>query len=61
VYNLLRLLKLSRDKFSFILINAFRCLLVIGLDLTKSFFCIKRHLGKFCFQIHEFGSDIIKK
>jgi len=23
------------------------------------FFYTKRHLGKFCFQIHEFGSDII--
>lgn len=23
------------------------------------FFCTERHLGKFCFQIHEFGSDII--
>jgi len=33
--------------------------MVIGLDLTMSFFCTERHLGKFCFQIHEFGSDII--
>lgn len=70
VYNLLRLLKLSRGlrqaqppiiTISYLLINAFQCLLVTAQRPHHVLFQTKRHLGKFCFQIHEFGSDIIKK